>query len=106
MAQITPLKGGNSAQNDPSNFKHLKEDLARTSSKAQFQKKFWQVSFIYIYTYPMTSEILCVTNLKEQIIPAPILFSMTGTQYLMTHFLERNMKRSNVVPFLDSTSSI
>lgn len=54
----------------------------------------------------MTSEILCVTNLKEQIIPAPILFSMTGTQYLMTHFLERNMKRSNVVPFLDSTSSI
>lgn len=49
MAQITPLKGGNSAQNDPSNFKHLKEDLARTSSKAQFQKKFRQVSFIYIY---------------------------------------------------------
>ena len=49
MAQITPLKGGNSAQNDPSNFKHLKEDLARTWSKAQFQKKFRQVSFIYIY---------------------------------------------------------
>lgn len=51
MAQITPLKGGNSAQNDPSNFKHLKEDLARTSSKAQFQKKFRQVSFIYICIY-------------------------------------------------------